>query len=108
MSFSGMLGRVALVKTENSRGMHRYHHGGDKNQRARNVSSKQQLKHTAKVVTATTVPSSLIHFIPMIKAIRPSKTSLLTRATLRHIPEDAILHLQTNITYEIRRVQLGN
>jgi hypothetical protein len=36
------------------------------------------------------VLSSLIHSILMTEAIRSSKTSVLTRATRHHIPEDDI------------------
>jgi hypothetical protein len=41
---------------------------------------------------AKVVPSSLILFT-LMKAIRSSETSALTRATPRHVPEDGILHV---------------
>jgi hypothetical protein len=44
------------------------------------------------LVTTNIVPSSLILVILMMGAIRSSKTSVLTRATRRHIPEVGILH----------------
>jgi hypothetical protein len=44
------------------------------------------------LVTANFVPSSLILVIPMMEAMDSSKTSVLTRATRRHIPDDDILH----------------
>jgi hypothetical protein len=44
------------------------------------------------LVTVNVVPSSQILVTPMMKMIRSSEMSGLTRATQRNIPEDAILH----------------
>jgi hypothetical protein len=50
-------------------------------------------------VTVNVIPSSMILFFLMMWAIRTSETSVLTRATRRHMPEDIILHCHTNVCF---------
>jgi hypothetical protein len=70
MVSSGVLRRVALVRTDVS----------------------EELSVRRLLVTASIVPSSPILVTLMKEALSSSETSVLTRATRRNIPEDAILH----------------
>jgi hypothetical protein len=67
MAFSGMLRRVAFVRTDVSEEL------------------------SASFITASFVPSSLILVNLMKEALSYSETSVLTRTTRCNIPEDAIL-----------------
>jgi hypothetical protein len=88
MASSGMLGYVALIRTDISQ--------------ERSASFIRVIKPSPLVflrslcrllVTGSVVHSSPILVTLMKEALRPSETSVLTRATWRNIPEDAILQV---------------
>jgi hypothetical protein len=80
MTSSGMLRRVAIVGTD---------------------VSEELSSQPASVASYGYVPSSSILGTLMMEALGSSETSVLTRATRRNIPEDAILHShrRENLTY---------
>jgi hypothetical protein len=81
MVFSGMLHHVALVRTNVS---------GELSASFIEVTRIGELG--TMLVTANVVPSSPILVTLMKEAPGSSETSVLTRATHRNVPEDAILH----------------
>jgi hypothetical protein len=84
MASSGMLRRVALVRTDISEKL-----SASVIMVTRNVFLRSVFR---LLVTTSVVPSSPILVILMTEAPSFSETSVLTRATRRNIPEDAILH----------------
>jgi hypothetical protein len=81
MASSGTLRRVALVRTDVSE---------EFSASIIRVTRIGELGTT--LVTASVVSSSRIFVTLMMEALSSSETSVLTRATRRNVPEDAILH----------------
>jgi hypothetical protein len=83
MASSGMLRRVTLVRTDVSEELS-----------ASFIRVIRAFLRSVRrlQVTARVFPSSLILVTLMKKALSSSEISVLTRATLRNVPEDNILH----------------
>jgi hypothetical protein len=89
MASSGMLRRVALVRTDVSEELSASFIWGQESVKKKYLVFLRSVRRL--LVTASVVPSSPILVTLMKEALNSSETSVLTRATRRNIPDDAIL-----------------
>jgi hypothetical protein len=94
MASSGILCRVALVRTDVSEGLSAAIIRVTRISELRTsaITSNQRTQCCQLLVMADFVPSSPILVTLMMEAQSSSETSVLTRATRRNIPEDTIVH----------------
>jgi hypothetical protein len=88
MASSGMLHRVALVRTDVSEEL------GPSFIRVARTGELGTTLAVSRLLLTSSVRSSPVLATLMKEAPSSSETSVLTRATWRNIPEDAILHME--------------
>jgi hypothetical protein len=93
MPSSGMLRRVVLIRTEvseeRSASIIKVTRMRELGTKLPVTSNRLVLRRNTMYVTANVVPSSPILVKLMMEGLRPSETSVLTRATQRNILEEA-------------------
>jgi hypothetical protein len=96
MAYSGMLHRLTLVRTDVSKELSasiiRVTRIGELGTLA--VTSNR--RSLPRLLVTGNLPSSPIPVTLMMEALRSSETAILTRATQRNIPEDALLNCLDN------------
>jgi hypothetical protein len=94
MTSSGMLRRVALVRTDVSEELSASIYSVTRIGELGTTLAVASNRRTLRRNTISVVPSSLILFTLMMEALSSSETLVLTRATRHNIPEDVILKSQ--------------
>jgi hypothetical protein len=101
MASSGMLRRVALVRTDVSEELSASIIMVIRIDEPE-ITTHVFLRSLRRLPVTANVPSSPILVTMMMEALSSSETSVHTRATQRNIPEDAILQIHTSYKFDSR------